>query len=332
MSDPLHPLTLSEILDRTAQIYRARFWVYFGIGALPVAVLVVFVVLAVLLISWAGPSAAGTAPAVAVVLGVALLALIALPVWLGATALGWGAVSHAAARSFLGESVSIRSAYRAVWTRGWSYVGLYLLLGLILVAAPVVLLAGGFLAFAALQAMARIGGAEDTVAAFAGFGIVALALVLFGIAFWLLLRLSLAFPAAVVEEMGPWRAIKRANALSLGTRGRIFLLFLLGAALGWILSLGAFVPMAIIIALIPASNAPQNSELVSRILAFSWYGFSFAVQAVIRPIYGIALTLFYFDQRMRTEGFDIEWQMRQAGLESAHVAAAADAAIGSPSA
>ena len=40
----------------------------------------------------------------------------------------------------------------------------------------------------------------------------------------------------------------------------------------------------------------------------------FAVQALVRPVYGIALSIFYFDQRIRTEGFDIEWMMREAGL------------------
>jgi hypothetical protein len=44
------------------------------------------------------------------------------------------------------------------------------------------------------------------------------------------------------------------------------------------------------------------------------YGAAFAVQALTRPVYGIALTLFYYDQRIRQEAFDIEWMMLQAGL------------------
>jgi hypothetical protein len=31
-------------------------------------------------------------------------------------------------------------------------------------------------------------------------------------------------------------------------------------------------------------------------------------------VYGIALVLFYYDQRIRQEGFDIEWMMLQAGM------------------
>jgi hypothetical protein len=31
-------------------------------------------------------------------------------------------------------------------------------------------------------------------------------------------------------------------------------------------------------------------------------------------VYSIALMLFYYDQRIRHEGFDIEWMMQRAGL------------------
>jgi hypothetical protein len=35
---------------------------------------------------------------------------------------------------------------------------------------------------------------------------------------------------------------------------------------------------------------------------------------LLKPILGIAQVLFYYDQRIRQEGFDIEWMMLQAGL------------------
>jgi len=43
----------------------------------------------------------------------------------------------------------------------------------------------------------------------------------------------------------------------------------------------------------------------------------FLSNALIGPIYSIGLTLFYFDQRIRKEGFDIEWMMQAAGLAPA---------------
>jgi hypothetical protein len=41
-----------------------------------------------------------------------------------------------------------------------------------------------------------------------------------------------------------------------------------------------------------------------------------AVSALIGPLYPIALTLFYYDQRIRREGYDIERMMDAAGLNS----------------
>jgi hypothetical protein len=40
----------------------------------------------------------------------------------------------------------------------------------------------------------------------------------------------------------------------------------------------------------------------------------FLSNALIGPIYAIGLTLFYYDQRVRKEGFDIEWMMHAAGM------------------
>jgi len=39
-----------------------------------------------------------------------------------------------------------------------------------------------------------------------------------------------------------------------------------------------------------------------------------ALSALTGPIYPIAITLFYYDQRIRHEAYDIEWMMQRAGL------------------
>lgn len=319
MEPDLRPLSLSEILDRTAQMYRARFLAYLGIAAVPSATLLAFAALAFLLLGWAGSSAAAADPAnlqakmMVAGLGIVLLALVALPIWVVTSSLGWAALSHAAARAVLGGPFGIRDQYRAVWPRTWRYIGLVLLLGVLLVALPMTVLIAGSVIIG-ITAAAGAQGPESFAATGIFFVVFAAACCL---SFWLLLRFALVFPAAVVEELSPVRALKRATALSRGTRGRIFVLFLLGAALSWILALSVFVPLVILLALVPGLRGPQHADLLGRIFIFSWYGLSFALQAVVRPVYGIALALFYFDQRIRNEGFDIEWRMRSAGLEPA---------------
>ena len=63
------------------------------------------------------------------------------------------------------------------------------------------------------------------------------------------------------------------------------------------------------------------------IVIFSYYGSAFAVQALTKPVYGIALVLFYYDQRIRQEGFDIEWMMQRGGAGRAHSRPARCAAV-----
>ena len=41
---------------------------------------------------------------------------------------------------------------------------------------------------------------------------------------------------------------------------------------------------------------------------------AFFTNTFVGPIYATGLTLFYYDQRVRKEGYDIEWMMQAAGL------------------
>lgn len=318
MNDSLQPMSLGEVLDRTAHIFRTRFLVYLGIGGIPAGTTLVFGLASIGLLVWMNALNADEKtfnPQTLVPVGLlGLLGLVALPAYLGANALGWAALCHATARTHLGEAITIRGAYSAVWKRGWRYVGLFLLLGLIIVGAPALAFVGGTFLFVMLAALGRASGAGQQVASLAGFGLIALMLVLLAVAVWLLLRLALVYPSSVVEDLRPWQAIKRGNTLSRGTRGRIFLLLLLGTALNYLLLIIVFIPLLIGISLIPGMNAPQNAERLGQYFSLCFYGISFLLQAVIKPVYGIAITIFYYDQRVRTEGFDIEWMMQQAGM------------------
>ncbi len=145
------------------------------------------------------------------------------------------------------------------------------------------------------------------------FLIVGLALVAYFL--WMLLRICLSFSAAVVEQLGAWAALKRATSLSVGTRGRMLVLYLLCMALSWIVSMALTAPVVIVISLIPQMNTPQHEQTMGALFLFLLYGASFVSQAFTKPVSAIAMILFYYDQRIRKEGFDIEWMMREAGME-----------------
>ncbi len=319
MNEPLQPLTLSEILDRTAQLYRKRFFVFLGISIVPTALTLAlaFVIGAVVAWwNWRGAGSVSTSTGY-VLIGVFTIAaaLIALPLLLAAASLSTAAINHATSCVYLGEPTAIRAAYKSVWRRGWRYIWLYLLEGLLIFVAPMAVYIGLVALTVGATALAVKAGAGGILGGFF-FGLLVFLVIvaMTGYIFWMLLKLSLAFPACVVEQMSAWSAIKRSFSLSQGTKGRILLLYLLVGVLSWLLSMGITVPLTILLALLPGMNNPQRAQIAGVVMLVIVYGASFAVQALIKPVYGIALVLFYYDQRIRKEGFDIEWMMQQAGM------------------
>jgi hypothetical protein len=313
MNEPLHPLTLSEILDRTAHIYRARFLVFFGIGALPAGTVFASAAGIFAFMTWMGSRTkhGATVPDAAVWVFLFVLLGLVLPLCLAANALGEAAMSDAAARTFLGENITIRGAYKTIWKRGWRYIGLYTLqiLAIVIIPGAVFLIA----MFGMIALKVSGASAHDNSPLFGGL-LVLLMVILGTVAVWILLHLCLAFPASVVEQTSAWTSLKRGTLLSQGTRARMLLLYVLGAVLNQILSWCLMIPVFIALALIPVLQGQAHSKLVGVIVLFTTYGSYFGVKTLVKPLYGIAITLFYFDQRIRKEGFDIEWMMQQAGM------------------
>ena len=236
MNEPLRPSSLGEILDRTAQLYRSRFLVFLGISVLPTGVVLALACVAGLVAAWWGTSGAHSVSKEAGYILVALfalgVALLALPILLAVTALAAAAMSHAVSRVYLGGTTTIRDAYKIAWRIGWRSIGLYLLQAIFVAILPTTAWIVLLLIFGAIAALAQKAGMGNLAdGAFVGL-LAFLALVaVAGYGIWMLLRMSLAFPACVVEQKKAWSAVKRSFALSQGTKGRIFLLFLLVAAL-----------------------------------------------------------------------------------------------------
>jgi hypothetical protein len=128
---------------------------------------------------------------------------------------------------------------------------------------------------------------------------------------WMSLRYSLAVPSCVVEDLTAKQAIQRSIKLSKGSRGRIFVLGLLVYAVR--LMLGLLFGLPIIVLAVKHLGQP----LPIGWMVFQQLGVFFS-NALIGPIYAIGLTLFYYDQRIRKEGYDIEWMMQAAGLLPQH--------------
>jgi uncharacterized membrane protein YuzA (DUF378 family) len=125
---------------------------------------------------------------------------------------------------------------------------------------------------------------------------------------WMSLRYSLAVPACVIENIKARPAIRRSIELSHGARWRILVLFLLIGAIkiGLIGLTQAFVVVA---AVKHHGQLPAALTALSNVIAFFTNTF-------LGPIGAAGVTLFYFDQRVRKEGYDIEWMMQTAGFNT----------------
>jgi hypothetical protein len=311
--EPLRPLTLGEILDRTAQLYRGNFLAFAGVAAVPTAVILVVMIPAFALFLIPGVAVkqggllSGTATALIAVVA-AVVGLVAL----AAAVISQAALIRVAISANVGQKLRIREALKSVRPRFWRYLGLLCLQGIFVGLIP------GAIAGVAVGVtfwLARLAGggiAANAVAGFVTFLIVAATGVVIVMR---ALGYSLAMPACIAEGKPAWESLRRAKKLSKGARWRIFLMFLLVWVLASVVTMMGYIPMVALVAVAAAmgKGGPAATILLAAggiidVLV------NFALQTLIPPVYMTALVLFYYDQRIRTEGYDIEWMMERAGL------------------
>jgi len=137
-----------------------------------------------------------------------------------------------------------------------------------------------------------------------GIGIGVVLLIVPGII--LALMWSLAIPVAVLEDTGLGESLSRSRYLTAGHRGRVFAIYLLYLAILVALEFSLAVPIGALAAIKGASTA---AFLRSSAGALIEYVFGFVVGALVTPVLTIALSLLYYDERVRKEAFDIQLMM-----------------------
>lgn len=315
MTRQLQPLNLGEILDRTAELYRTNFPLFAGIAAifagLMLAVQMLHVgTLAVVKYPNVRPGQAWIVGVSVVISSLVTLLLAGVSVAANCRAVAW---------IHLGEPATVRAATGSVLPRLGRYLWLMTIAGFRAwapLAAIYVALLGLIFAFLPRGFFTNPAVAQGTTAANpaqlmeVGIGFLILAPLFLGALIYgilMSLRYSLAIPASVIEDLPARRAIKSSIELSKGSRFRIFVLALLVYVVR--LLLGTIIGIPIIFYTFKHVGHP----LPLWLMAITQLG-GFLTNTLIGPIYSTGLTLFYYDQRVRKEGFDLEWMMRSAGL------------------
>ncbi len=313
MNETLRPSTLGEILDRMFQLYRNNFWRFVGIGAIPLVAAFLLAIPALAIFAIPG-IAVGIGDPAAMIRGVAfaLAFIVFLPLYLVSYALSIAGITEAAVSAQRGEKMTIRAAVKSAWPRLWTYSWLLLLQMIVAGLAP---LCAAVVVIGPLVYLISRSGAGLGAGFALGFLVFVVGAATIGVIAWLALSFAMSMAACVVEKKTAWQSLQRSWRLSQGTRGRIFVLYLLVLALSFVaLMISYFV---FVLAALAASLIGSGSAVA--VMVMSAGGIVFFVvyigsQIALVPVPWIALALFYYDQRIRKEGFDIEWMMQQAGL------------------
>ncbi len=277
------PLTIADILDRTFRIYRR----YFNDLALIAAVWYIPLGLLQLLMVNASADAPslfgeilnipesvirGQQTDEAVLLGVgALFFVFGIVAIVGFLAVTL-AITYQSVQIVHGSPVSLGASLQGGLSRVWSYIGMSLLL--ILMAIPAVILA-----------IIPVCGIIAVV-----IGIIYLA------GRWLVL-----LPVLVAERTGPIGTLQASWNLTEGFVLRSIGFGLLVGLLGWALNLGSgSVLNTLFQYTLPATIAGSLSIVVATALSTLW-----------TPVSLLAPVLYYFDLKVRREGYDLNMRINQ---------------------
>jgi len=313
MQTNLRPMSLGEILDRTAQLYRTNFVLFAGIAAVYAGVLLIINLVQI------GIQQLLTHLHLAKEMPLITLAFVVLiiPVIFICAGAAVAANNRAVAWVNLDQTATIRGAYASILPRLGRYLWLMTIAAFVIY-IPFVVLFTGYFVFLFVYARPRglfvQGAANASPQAAIVFGLVTLGFVLLALgafvyAVLMALRYSLALPAAVLEDLPARKALRRSIDLSKGSRGRIFVLGLLISVIqiGLAMVTQIFFIVALFVAVKHHTELPVWVQILQQIVGFFTNSF-------IGPMYATGLTLFYYDQRIRKEGFDIERMMEAAGM------------------
>jgi len=304
----LHPMHLGEILDRTFETYRKRFFLFAGIAALPATVMVGLHCADLVwwhTDRWVGQLDRGGAIAWGWVVAFGyshisgFLAALFLPAFV-----------RAAGNSLLGESSSIGGSLRFAATRWRSYLWLAILKLLLEMLGPEALAVG--IMIGAAFVLDKLNMMDN----FLPFGAVMLAALagMFFLIFWVGAWISLAVPAAAIEGLGGVKAVRRSWALTKESRWRIFITWFAIVICSLVLQTAVqFLIRWVAILLYRGVHYAEFNRGVYTGLIYLFYAI---IHAVVGPLFPVAQTLFYYDQRVRKEGYDLERMLEATGLEA----------------
>ncbi|MGW8062951.1 glycerophosphoryl diester phosphodiesterase membrane domain-containing protein [Streptomyces ziwulingensis] len=306
---PLRPLGVGEILDGAVSTMRTYWRTVLGIS-LTVAVFteVIVVLLQGLVLDGADSEVLNDPDATLSELGDALTDTmldsgVVFLISLVGTVLATALLTTVTSRAVLGRSVTIGEAWRDARPQVVKLFGLIVLLLLIVAAIVTVCMAPGLLVSAAGSDAGLVLAVLGSLAA----GVLSV---------WLMVRLSLASPALMLEKQGIKQAMSRSVKLVRGSWWRVFGIQLLATVIANVVASIIVIPFTLLAATVGSDGIggflDGSGDLGWTFLIVSGIG-SVIGSMITFPITAGVAVLLYIDQRIRREALDLELA-RAAGL------------------
>jgi hypothetical protein len=298
----LRPLRLAEILDRIFQLYRARFVLFLGIAAVSTTVELIWNLINLAQVRWSAASHLSMASKQLISSGSMVVGWAFV---FAAAALCLAASNRAISAIYDGEPTSIVKAFAGLRSNWLRCIWLNTLTFFVAWGSLILVLLGAVLAIV-LATRARTLTQANTITFVYGItGLLVLGAL--PLCIWLTLRYSLAVPACVQEDLTTLRSLKRSVFLSRGTKGHLLLLLLIVVSAQAMAGVVFVAPVLLLFAKARGQTSPGLAAYLVIATA--------VCSALTKPIYCIGLTLFYYDARVRKEGYDLERMLQRSSPE-----------------
>jgi hypothetical protein len=325
MDTALRPMSTSQVLDRTFQLYRSNFVLFAGIAVVAPALTLVagFIQLAIFGVPVMPQPGVLDLSIFQKIVVQSLVGLILSGIFYAVgQAFATGATMHAVSMVHLGRATTIGESYATIRPMFW---GIVKILVSVFFRAFWLLVLSYFLIFGLFllaPTLARNGGDQQLgLALLIGVGFLLSFAAWVGGLVWGIYayaRYSLAIPAGVLEKLTTKNAIARSKFLTQGSLGRIIAVYLLTAVMGFALASVLQIPGYI------GSNIfsmKGGAHISASFIFWSYFG-SFVGKALAGPVATMAVALIYYDERVRKEAFDLQLMMEGMGRTSLAQAAA----------
>ncbi|MGD8383646.1 MAG: hypothetical protein PVJ11_16005 [Syntrophobacterales bacterium] len=290
----IYPMGVGEILDRSFRLLRQHFLLFFIILMIPQVTF--FLINKGMEVYAKGGIQQGMSTGM--VVGIIFSVLFAVVIMMILQFWAQGALIYAVSETYLGHETSIGRSYGAMRSRLWRLLSTMFLMGFFIILPPVLM---GVVAAIFIPPLTRMGYSGSTT------GILFVVLWIAGAAWFLHLLLNwLLVDKVVVLEGEGWRSALRRSKELMKTRtepgfwkrpkNKAALILFLGFLIGIGIHLLFQTPGLIMHWLMPSTIMGQTIQEILNVVATS----------LATVFTAIAMILFYYDIRLRSEGFDLK--------------------------